>query len=526
MTSIEMSIRRLADAYFPLLLSHLWSSTLFLLLVLVVMLASRTRLTADARFSLALIGILKFAIPGAIVMPLIRLTGVDVLFRGPQGPLPVPLQLLGGSFRFDPTTTAPGPWAAIVIAVWLAVALAVILRFALTRHRLVSLSVRTALPPHPREVEALSRARQRVGVRRGIDIARSALPEAPAVLRIFRPLVVLPAGGCDDLSDDELESLLCHECAHVARNDNLIARIESFICALFWFHPLIWIAQRITVIERERACDEVVAESADERETYLAALTKFCHAAIAPRLPGVSCMATAKLKERMDHVMNYPALKTQSPSLKRVTFLATASLVLFTVASGIVGGDRALAGTTKKVKDPYAIKITATRAAGVITLLGTVSENKTRQVIAAPLLTLEAGKGASTRTSGPGLEVVFEVHPDTGDQIAVHVTIEKEGALVQRSTLLIMPTEREALDSPPEYTGDPISLTFKDAGLRDVIRAFGNITNLAIEIDPSVEGTVSVSWQNVPWDQALDSLLKENGLTYRVEAKTIHVSKK
>ena len=40
------------------------------------------------------------------------------------------------------------------------------------------------------------------------------------------------------LDDDELESLLAHECPHVARRDNFIALIEALLRAVFWFNPL------------------------------------------------------------------------------------------------------------------------------------------------------------------------------------------------------------------------------------------------------------------------------------------------
>ncbi len=57
--TIWLLFRRLASSSLPALLSHLGSSTIFLLLVLIVLLAGRRRLTASARFFLALIGILK-----------------------------------------------------------------------------------------------------------------------------------------------------------------------------------------------------------------------------------------------------------------------------------------------------------------------------------------------------------------------------------------------------------------------------------------------------------------------------------
>ena len=508
-----ISIRDFAASHLPAIFSHLWSSTIFLALMLVAIVLLRNRLTATARFSLALIGIVKFAIPSALIAPLVRLLSDET-----PAALTLPLQLLDGTFRIQPPS-APARWPSVIVAMWLAVAILLIVRFALTRHRLVALSVRTARASESREVEALARARRRVGVRRSIDIARAALPEAPAVLRIFRPLVVLPMSGCDELSDAELEALLCHECAHVARHDNLIARIESFISALFWFHPLIWIAQRITVIERERACDEVVSGSADEREIYLIALAKFCHAAIAPRLPGVSCMATSKLKERMDYVMNYSEIQSQAPSPRRLTVLASAALIVFTVSAAFVGGERAFAAGD----DPFAIRIAATRSGESIVLEGSVSENKTMTIVAAPKLQFAVGEIASSKTSSGEIEVAFAVRPGAGDQIAVDVTIEREGKVVQKSSLIVTPDEGEPAS---QYSGEPISLRLKDADLRDVIGTFGKITGFAIRMDDSVRGTVSVNWENVPWDQAFDEMLKEQGMTYRIEGSAIHVTGK
>lgn len=525
MTPNLSSILRFADATLPSLASHLWSSTLFLIIVLLVLAAMPDRLTAGARFSLALIGIAKFAIPGAALVAGIRSLAGSRL-ETPEV-LDLPLRLVGGALQFTAAPSTPQVWPAIVLTIWLSVAFVLIFRFALTRHRLVSLSVQTALPPLPREVAALSRAKKRVGVRRSIDLVRSALPEAPAVLRTFRPLLVLPAGGCDDLSDEELESLLSHECAHVARQDNLIARFESLICALFWFHPLIWLAQRITMLERERACDEVVAVSADERDTYVAALTKFCHAAIAPRLPGVSCMATAKLKERMDHVMNFSVLKAQSPSPKLISLLGAIGLVLFTLASGIIGPDRAFASGMKKDAAPYMVGITATRNGASIELLAGVTEKESQKLIAAPKLTLASGGQALATTSSGGINVIIDARHEGDDRVVVKVTIEKENVQIQQNVLAMIPDASGEIGvATDNFVGDSISMELNDAELRNVIETFGQLTGLQTQIDKSVRGKVTVSWQNVPWDKAFDSLMKDNNLTYRIEGSTIHVSSK
>ena len=515
-------LRPFANHYLPLVISHLWSSTIFLLAILLVIYAMHRRLTAGSRFVLALIGILKFAVPAAVAVPAVRFV-TDLIFGSQREPIQMPLQVVAGTFWLQPAATTSRWWPVVALTSWLAVALLLIFRFALTRHRLVTLTLRTALPPEPREVEALARARRRVGVRRSIDLVRSALPESPAVLRIFRPLIVLPAGGCENLSEAELESLLCHECAHVKRQDNLIARIESVVCALFWFHPLIWLAQRITVLERERACDEVVAGSAGERETYVAALTKFCHAAIAPRLPGVSCMATANLKERMDHVMNYATLRSHAPSSKRVTLLAAAALSLFTLAAAVVSSNVSASGTGA-ASEPYDIAISTTPAGESIILQARINEKATQKMIVAPAISLDAGRQATFDSSSQGLHIVFDVRPDSGEHLAVEIRIEKDGELVQRNRLRVAPGQRAA--TPNAFTGDPLDLKLDGADIRDVLATFGKITGLELQIDPSIQAKVSLSLDDVPWDQAFDLILRQNGLTYRIEGKTIHVSKK
>ena len=514
------SLQRLIDSLIPPLLSHLWDSTLFLLFMLAILFVGRKWLTAGARFSIVLAGLAKFLVPSRW---LVGLLGLDRLWSRPAA-LELPLQVLTGPVALPGIEAAePDRWPALAAAVWVVLAVTLALRYTILRRRAVALAVRTSTPPSAREVEALQRARRHLGIRRSIDLARSPLPETPAVLRTLRPLIVLPMNGCDHLSDEELELLLRHECAHVARYDNLIARVESLICALFWFHPLIWIAQRITVVERERACDEAAAGSADEREHYLAALTKYCHAAIAPRLPGVSCMATALLKERIEHVKNYSQLKERAFSPRRVAVAAGGFLALFIVMSGVVGSTPAFAGKPDGDDGPYSIRIEVVRGEETIAMKLSVSDNATAEVLATPTLMFRPSEGGSARAEGPDGEVLVEALPEAQGKIPVEVTISKNGTVVQRRTLQVVPGKREP---PPQFSGEPINISLKDAKLEDVIRTFGQLTGLEMRLDPDVTGTVTVTWENVPWDQAFDSLLKDQGLTYRIEGSTMHISRK
>jgi type IV pilus assembly protein PilQ len=73
------------------------------------------------------------------------------------------------------------------------------------------------------------------------------------------------------------------------------------------------------------------------------------------------------------------------------------------------------------------------------------------------------------------------------------------------------------------FTGEPISLNLKDADIKDVLRTFAQLTGLNIAVDPNVNGSVTVDFVDVPWDQALDLILRQNGLSYVLEGNVMRV---
>ncbi len=76
-----------------------------------------------------------------------------------------------------------------------------------------------------------------------------------------------------------------------------------------------------------------------------------------------------------------------------------------------------------------------------------------------------------------------------------------------------------------QFTGQPITLTLKDADIKDVLRTFSKLTQLNIVLDPSVSGSVTVELRDVPWDQALDLILRINDLDYILENNVLRVAK-
>jgi type IV pilus assembly protein PilQ len=80
------------------------------------------------------------------------------------------------------------------------------------------------------------------------------------------------------------------------------------------------------------------------------------------------------------------------------------------------------------------------------------------------------------------------------------------------------------LNQNPKYSGEPISLELKDADIKDFFRLVGEISGLNIVLDPDVKGNLTIFLNDVPWDQALDVVLKNNSLGKQVEGNVLRIA--
>ena len=81
-----------------------------------------------------------------------------------------------------------------------------------------------------------------------------------------------------------------------------------------------------------------------------------------------------------------------------------------------------------------------------------------------------------------------------------------------------------AAPAKPKYTGEPISVNLKDVDLKDFFRLIHEISGLNIVLDPSVRGTVTLVLDDVPWDQALDIVLKNNSLDRELQGNVLRIA--
>jgi type IV pilus assembly protein PilQ len=81
-----------------------------------------------------------------------------------------------------------------------------------------------------------------------------------------------------------------------------------------------------------------------------------------------------------------------------------------------------------------------------------------------------------------------------------------------------------APSATPHYTGEPISVNLKDVDLKDFFRLIHEISGLNIVLDPAVKGSLTLVLDDVPWDQALDIVLQNNGLDRRLEGNVLRIA--
>ncbi len=75
-----------------------------------------------------------------------------------------------------------------------------------------------------------------------------------------------------------------------------------------------------------------------------------------------------------------------------------------------------------------------------------------------------------------------------------------------------------------KYTGEPISVNLKDVDLKDFFRLVHEISGLNVVLDPAVKGSLTIVLDEVPWDQALDIVLQNNGLDKQLSGNVLRIA--
>jgi TonB family protein len=205
---------------------------------------------------------------------------------------------------------------------------------------------------HPSPI--LENARRRLRVFRAVELRTSTEIAIPFTRGIFRPAIILPEEG-REWPQRHLEFVLAHELAHVYRYDCLTQVLAQVACALFWFHPLVWIAAAQTRKERERACDDVVlsvGHRAPDYAEFLLALGRGLRTLNPVWSTTVAMTQPSQLEVRMKALLN-SKLNHRPLAANRVLLAAIITVALLVPAAAIAATARKDTGSISgTVHDP------------------------------------------------------------------------------------------------------------------------------------------------------------------------------
>jgi beta-lactamase regulating signal transducer with metallopeptidase domain len=223
-----------------------------------------------------------------------------------------------------PTRVAAVSLTTAALSIWLTGAALVLLSLALGLFRVHQLR-RSALPSLGTRpfLSALANA---AGVRQAVDVVVHEDIRAPFTCGLMRPVVVLPSDA-HEWPPSALSRALIHELEHVKRCDWAVQVLARAVCALYWFHPLVWIAYRQLCLQAEHACDDAVVVQ-EEDTVYADQLVT-----LARRLAARPTVAVLGMAERSDLAARVSAVldpsRARGPAgLMRATAVAATALAL------------------------------------------------------------------------------------------------------------------------------------------------------------------------------------------------------
>lgn len=228
------------------LLHSIWQGAL-LAAVAALTLRTMARASASSRHVVGM----GFMIAMALA-PVVSLS----IFANADAPLaPGPLSGLWGS------QTLAGP---LMLAAWVSgivfmlarrvAGLAVILTMGRTRY---------LAPPQP-WLQCAERIRRSFRIIGAVSVRVSETILTPCVTQLVRPIVWLPATLATRMPSEQLEALIAHELAHIARKDWLWNVVQNTVETLLFYHPAVWWLSKRVRQEREHACDDLaLAAGAD-----------------------------------------------------------------------------------------------------------------------------------------------------------------------------------------------------------------------------------------------------------------------
>jgi beta-lactamase regulating signal transducer with metallopeptidase domain len=251
--------------------------SLLVVLLLILDFILRKRVRAVFRYCLWMLLFVKLVLPASFTLP----TGIgywlgdyfpsesSIAKLVPQAKATVPMFIdipQGHVFLETPIMNETVPagvelesisWQGLAFSGWL-VGMLVLSVLVIRRYCYVKRLIADSRPANERSLEMLDECRRRMGIRQSVELRLSGNKVSPAVCGLFKPVILVPAALLRKLSREKLKAVLIHELAHIKRGDAWVHMLQTILQIVYFYNPLVWIANAMVRRVREQAIDEMV----------------------------------------------------------------------------------------------------------------------------------------------------------------------------------------------------------------------------------------------------------------------------
>jgi type IV pilus assembly protein PilQ len=143
---------------------------------------------------------------------------------------------------------------------------------------------------------------------------------------------------------------------------------------------------------------------------------------------------------------------------------------------------------------------------------------------AAPVAPADKAQEAASRFADKTAAELVAVTSNAAMQDGAKADAPKQPAVNMAAEQKEQMAQRPAATNGAKYTGEPISVNLKDVDLKDFFRLIHEISGLNVVLDPNIHGTLTIVLDDVPWDQALDIVLKNNDLSRQLDGNVLRIA--
>jgi beta-lactamase regulating signal transducer with metallopeptidase domain len=229
----------------------------------------------------------------------------------------------------------------MTLAAWLlvlsAVVSAVLLVWLLVRWWQITRQVSRANTSE-RLTALMAKTQRLAGVRGQPPVKLTGNTMSPAVCGLFRPAILIPQALAEQFSDEQLRAVLLHELIHLRRRDVWLNFLQSLLQIVYWWHPLVWLANACTRRVREEAVDDAVMLAlAGEAESYAPTLLEVAKLALNRPLASLGLVgileSRSALRQRIERLVDFRA-----PRRAGLTLASVFGVMAFTAVAVPMGG--------------------------------------------------------------------------------------------------------------------------------------------------------------------------------------------